>query len=77
MPQRVDTESTSRTAYLNNQIGGPNVTDANQIAYNAAAGVYIDSGTGNAILKNLIYGNGACIDLGSRCRGPGTRISLA
>ncbi len=49
-----------------NSIGAATVTERNTIAYNTGAGVAIElsAGTGNAILSNAIYGNGALgIDL--------------
>ena len=49
----------------NNLVGGGIAADGNVIAYNGAAGVVVDSGTGNAILSNSIFGNvGIGIDLG-------------
>ncbi len=59
----------------NNQIGGNEKKDANSIHDNAAAGVFIDTGTGNAILHNQIFSNGALggglgIDLNTDLREP-------
>ncbi|MBV9125251.1 MAG: Calx-beta domain-containing protein, partial [Planctomycetes bacterium] len=48
-------------AASNNQIGlggTPPVAGANTIAFNAGAGVFVASGTGNAILSNSIFTNG-------------------
>ena len=48
----------------NNQIGGPDQVDSNRIFLNKAAGVFLDSGTGDSIRRNLIYQNtGLGIDL--------------
>ena len=48
----------------NNLIGGKDDGDGNQISQNGDAGVWADSGTGNAILHNNIFGNAALgIDL--------------
>ena len=47
-----------------NVVGGPSDGDGNQISQNGDAGVWADSGTGNAILRNAIFGNaGLGIDL--------------
>ena len=47
-----------------NQIGGSDNADANSIHDNIKAGVYVDSGVGNAILHNRIFTNaGLGIDL--------------
>jgi hypothetical protein len=49
----------------NNSIGGMPVNAANTIAFNEGAGVFVESGTGNAILSNSIFSNaGLGIDLG-------------
>lgn len=48
----------------NNLIGGPTPGSANTIAYNARAGVLVQSGTGDAILGNSIFLN----------QGPGIRL---
>jgi parallel beta-helix repeat protein len=46
-------------------VGGP-AAAGNVIRSNAGDGVYVQSGTGNRILQNCIYGNdGLGIDLGS------------
>jgi hypothetical protein len=67
----------------NNSIGGIAAGQGNTIDYNAAAGVLIQSGTGNSILSNSIYANGHLgIDLaasgdppsGVTPNGPGVRI---
>jgi len=45
-------------------IGGTTAKARNVVANNGAAGVFVDSGTGNAIRENAIYGNGSLgIDL--------------
>ncbi len=47
-----------------NVIGGPSDGDGNQISQNGDAGVFVDSGIGNAILHNAIFNNaGLGIDL--------------
>lgn len=51
----------------NNTIGGVNDGEGNLIAYNTTNGVYVITGTGNAILGNSIFFNTALgIDLGQR-----------
>lgn len=51
----------------NNTIGGVNDGEGNRIAYNTTNGVYVVTGTGNAILGNSIYFNTALgIDIGQR-----------
>jgi parallel beta-helix repeat protein len=40
-----------------NMIGGPGQGDGNTIAFNQGAGVYVDSGDGNTIRRNSIFGN--------------------
>ena len=48
----------------NNQIGGPNTADSNTISGNVGPGVYVASGTADAIQGNSIYHNaGLGIDL--------------
>ena len=42
----------------NNTIGGTGTGQANTIAYNVAAGVLVQSGTGDSILSNSIFSNG-------------------
>src|SRR5262249_35350005 len=42
----------------NNAIGGIATGQANIIAFNVAAGVVVQSGTGNSILSNSIFSNG-------------------
>ena len=42
----------------NNTIGGTGAGQGNTIAFNAAAGVIVESGTGDAILSNSIFSNG-------------------
>jgi Calx-beta domain len=42
----------------NNTIGGTAIGQANTIAYNVAAGVLVQSGTGDSILSNSIFSNG-------------------
>jgi titin len=42
----------------NNSIGGAAEGAGNTIAYNGDDGVLVDSGTGNAVLGNAIFGNG-------------------
>jgi CSLREA domain-containing protein len=42
----------------NDTIGGTNSGEANTIAFNGGAGVFVDSGTGNAIRENSIFSNG-------------------
>jgi titin len=51
----------------NNTIGGTTAGAANTIAFNKADGVFVESGTGNAIRQNSIFANGS---LGNRL-GPG------
>jgi hypothetical protein len=47
-----------------NTIGGVAAEEGNTIAFNPGAGVFVESGTGNAIRGNSIWGNGALgIDL--------------
>ena len=67
----------------NNTIGGTATGQANTIAYNVAAGVLIQSGTGDSILSNSIFSNGHLgIDLaapgdppsGVTQNAPGVRI---
>jgi len=41
----------------NNSVGGTATGQANTIAFNVAAGVDVDSGTGNSILTNSIFSN--------------------
>jgi len=54
----------------NNVIGGLEANEANLIAFNAPDGVWIERGTGNAVLRNSIFSNGGSgtlnlgIDLG-------------
>jgi hypothetical protein len=49
----------------NNTVGGAKKKDANLIKENGKAGVFVESGTGNSILHNQIFGNdGLAIDLG-------------
>lgn len=49
-----------------NIIGGAATGAGNTIAFNTGDGVYVDSGTGNAIRRNLIHSNsGMGIDLGA------------
>ncbi|MCI0460030.1 MAG: hypothetical protein L0Z62_24015, partial [Gemmataceae bacterium] len=49
----------------NNTIGGLADGAGNTIAFNGGDGVYVESGTGNAILSNSIFSNGGLgIDLG-------------
>ena len=51
----------------NNHIGGPDTVDSNTITANVGPGVYVASGTADAILGNSIYGNaGLGIDLAPR-----------
>ncbi|HEU0293222.1 MAG TPA: CSLREA domain-containing protein, partial [Anaerolineales bacterium] len=58
-----------------NQIGGTEAGAANIIAHNTDNGIYVESGTGNALAGNLIWANGALgIDLdplGSTPNDPG------
>jgi hypothetical protein len=42
----------------NNQIGGTAAGSSNVIAFNSQYGVVVDTGTGDAILANSIFGNG-------------------
>jgi Calx-beta domain len=67
----------------NNTIGGTAAGQGNTIAYNVAAGVSIESGTGDSILSNSIFSNGHLgIDLvavgdpadGVTPNGPGVRV---
>ena len=46
------------TTASNNTVGGAGVGQGNIIAFNAATGVLVQSGTGNSILTNSIYSNG-------------------
>ena len=49
----------------NNTIGGKDIHKGNLIAHNGRNGILVQSGTGNAILSNSIFSNGALgIDLG-------------
>jgi parallel beta-helix repeat protein len=49
-----------------NTIGGTAAAAGNRIAYNDLDGVFVESGTGNGIHENSIFGNGGLgIDLGS------------
>ncbi len=46
------------------RVGNLDVTAGNTIAFNSGAGVYVESGVGNAIAANAIHGNGSLgIDL--------------
>ncbi len=50
----------------NNLIGGTGIYSANIIAFNTQKGVSIESGTQNALRRNMIYSNGGmAIDLGN------------
>ena len=42
----------------NNTVGGTGGGQGNTIAFNVAAGVIVQSGTGDSILSNSIYSNG-------------------
>jgi len=54
------------TSASNNTIGAPAGGSGNTVAFNAGAGVSVESGTGNAILSNFIFSNAELgIDLGS------------
>ncbi len=66
-----------------NTIGGTGAGQGNTIAYNVAAGVLVQSGTGDSILSNSIFSNGHLgIDLaaagdppnGVTPNGPGVRV---
>jgi RHS repeat-associated protein/CSLREA domain-containing protein len=47
-----------------NLVGGTEVGAANRIAHNTGNGVYVETGTGNTLEGNLVWGNGALgIDL--------------
>ncbi len=46
------------TSASNNTIGGTAAGQGNTIAFNVAAGVIVQSGTGDSILSNSIYSNG-------------------
>ncbi len=47
-------------------VGGTAGADSNQIANNGLAGVRVNSGTGHAVLRNAIFGNGGLgIDVGA------------
>jgi titin len=49
-----------------NTIGGLGSGEGNTIAFNGGDGVFVESGTGNAVLSNSIHSNGGLgIDLGS------------
>ena len=52
------------TGANHNTIGGTEAGAGNTIAFNRGAGVYVESGTGNAILSNSILRNFMGIDLG-------------
>ena len=55
----------------NNQIGGPDPVDANSISSNAAAGVFVNSGTGDSIRNNFFEQNGGLgIDLAPTGQNP-------
>lgn len=55
----------------NNTIGGANADDANLIEFNDEAGVFVNSGTGNSILRNSIFSNVALgIDLAPKGVNP-------
>ncbi len=43
---------------IGNLVGGPNLGEGNYIAYNGAFGVYLPSGSGNAVRGNQIFENG-------------------
>jgi uncharacterized repeat protein (TIGR01451 family) len=48
----------------NNRVGGGSTAAANTIAFNGGPGVYVESGTGNAIRRNSIHSNaGLGIDI--------------
>ncbi|MEW6155816.1 MAG: hypothetical protein AB1813_00185 [Verrucomicrobiota bacterium] len=50
----------------NNRIGGVSAGSGNRIAFNRLDGVFVESGTGNAIRQNEIFANGELgIDLGT------------
>ena len=50
----------------NNTVGGTSLAEGNTIAYNGRDGVFVDGGTGNAVLSNSIFSNaGLGIDLGT------------
>src|SRR5437879_278387 len=53
----------------NNLIGGTTPGAGNTIGFCAGPGVYVDSGTGNNILGNSIYGNGGILNLGGVGQG--------
>jgi hypothetical protein len=46
------------TSASNNLIGGASTAEGNIIAFNAAAGVSVQSGTGDSILSNSVFSNG-------------------
>ena len=49
-----------------NTVGGTSPAEGNTIAYNGGDGVFVDGGTGNAVLSNSIFSNaGLGIDLGT------------
>lgn len=49
---------------FDNRIGGTGIDDGNTIAFNGGDGVFVNSGSGNAILRNSIFSNaGLGIDL--------------
>ena len=55
-----------KIAASNNTIGGTDPNSGNTIAFNGGKGVFVESGTGNAIDPNSIFGNGGLgIDLGT------------
>ncbi len=53
----------------NNLIGGTIPGAGNTIGFCAGPGVYVDSGSGNSILGNSIYGNGGILNLGGVGQG--------
>ena len=60
------------TSASRNTIGGITADFGNKIAFNAQAGVTVQSGTGNSILSNSIFQNG---ELGIDLVAPGDPIS--
>jgi hypothetical protein len=61
----------------NNLIGGTTAGAGNAIAYNGGAGVFVNSGTGNAILENSIYNNqsmGIVLQNGANNNQPAPRL---
>jgi titin len=64
----------------NNTVGGTAAGAANTIAFNKAVGVFVDSGTGNAIRQNSIFANaglGIRLNPGANNNQPAPTLSAA